>query len=91
MPCHVDLLALFIADGAGRLVFIVEHDGDAGLVYAGLSLFVDELGQIPSTNLAQVGDAENEADGVQDIRFSRSIEPGDCIEMGVKPVDKSQQ
>lgn len=87
LACHVDLLALLVADGARCFVFIVKHNCDAGLVYAGLPLLVNELGQIPSANLAQIGDAENEADGVQNIRFSRSIEAGDCIEVGIKSVD----
>lgn len=67
-----------------RFVLIVEYDGNTGLVDTRLSLFVDQLGQIPGTNLGEVGNSEDEADGVENVGFARTIETGDGIEVGIE-------
>ena len=38
----------------------------------------------PGTRLRQVGDAQHEADGVQDVGLAGAVEPGDGIEKGVE-------
>ena len=67
-----------------RLVPIVEYNGNTGLVDTRLSLFVDQLGQVPGTNLGEIGNSEDEADGVENVGFARTIEAGDGIEVGIE-------
>ena len=81
---HIDLLELLIPHGARGLVLIIKHNGDAGLVNPRLALLVDELGEIPRANLGQVGDAQDEADGVEDVGFTRPIEARDGIEVRIE-------
>jgi len=75
---------LLVADGTGGLVLIVEDNGNAGLVDAGLALLVHELREVAGTDLGQVGNAKDEADGIENVGLSRSIETGDGIEVWVK-------
>ena len=51
LPRHINFLALLVPNRTGGLVLIIEHDGDAGLVDAGLALFIDEVGQIAGADL----------------------------------------
>ena len=75
---------LLVSDGTGGLVLVVEDDGDAGLVDAGLALLVHELREVAGTDLGQVGNAKDEADGIENVGLSRSVETGDGIEVGVE-------
>ena len=52
------------------LVSVVECDGDGGLGHARLSILVYELLQVGRPHVAQVGDAQQETDGVQDVAFT---------------------
>ena len=52
------------------LVSVVECDGDGGLGDASLAVLVDELLQVGGSHMAQVGDAQQETDGVQDVAFT---------------------
>ena len=81
----IDLLELLVPHGARGFVLIVEHDGDAGLVDARLALLVHELGEVAGADLGQVGDSQDEADGVEDVGFSRPVEARDGVEVGVEP------
>lgn len=51
LPRHINFLALLVPNRTGGLVLIVEHDGDTGLVDAGLALFVDEFREIARADL----------------------------------------
>ena len=42
---------LLVSDGTGGLILVVEDDGNAGLVDAGLALLVDELRKVAGTDL----------------------------------------
>lgn len=79
-----DLAAFFIANGTAASVCVVEDDGDSGLRDAGLPLLVHELLQVAGADLLQVGDAQHEADGIQDVGFAGSIQTRYGIEEGVK-------
>ena len=64
----------FKADGGFPGVFVVKDDGDASFGDACLSAFVNEILEILGSNGAHVGDSEDKADGIEDIRFSGPIE-----------------
>lgn len=68
---------------------IIKHDGDGGLCNTRLSLLVNELLQIGSTDLLQIGDAQDEANGVEDVGLAGAIEPSDGVEVRVKPRNHS--
>ena len=80
----IDLLALLIPDRTRCLILVVEDNGDASLVHPRLSLFVNEFCQVACADLREVGNAEDEADRVKDIRLSRTVETGDGIEVWIE-------
>jgi hypothetical protein len=47
-------------------------------------LFVNELCQVACADLREVGNSEDEADRVKDIRLSRTIETGDGIKVWIE-------
>ena len=63
---------------------VVEYDGDACLGDSGLTLFVDEFGEVAGADLAEVRDSEDEADGVEDVGFAGSVEACDRVEVWVE-------
>lgn len=81
---HIHLLVLFIPHRTKCFFFVVEHNGNTGLVDACLALFVDELRQVPRTDLREVGNTEDEAYGVENVGLSGSIETRDGIEVWIK-------
>lgn len=84
LPRHINFLALLVTNRTGGLVLIIEHDGDTGLVDAGLALFVDEFGEVAGADLWEVLDAQDEADGVEDVGFAGAVEAGDGVEVRVE-------
>lgn len=82
-----DLGRVLVAEGGAGVgaVGVVEDDGDGGLGDAGLALLVDELLERGGAHLAEVGDAEHEADGVEDVGLAGAVEPGDGVEQRVEP------
>ena len=85
LPRHIHLLALLIAHGTAGLVLVVEDYGDGGLVDTGLTLLVDQFGEVAGADLGEVLDSENEADGIEDVGFSGAVEAGDGVEVRVEP------
>ncbi len=75
-----------VADGALSLVRIVENNGDGSLCHARLALLVDEFLEGGGADLAEIGDAEHEADGVKDVGFPAPVQAGDGIEEWIKLV-----
>ena len=61
---------MLVAHGALLRVIVGEDDGNGGLGDARLPLFVNELLQVAGPHLAQVGDPQNEADGVQNVALA---------------------
>ena len=53
------------------LISVIEGDGDGGLGNSRLAILVDELLQVGGPHMAEVGDAQEEADRVQDIALTR--------------------
>jgi len=70
LSCDSDLRMAFVAERASRPVGVVEEDGDGGFGDSGLALLVDEFLEVGSPNLLQIGDAENEADGIENVGFA---------------------
>lgn len=85
LPRHIHLLALLIAHGTAGLVLVVKDDGDGGLVDTGLTLLVDQFGEVAGADLGEILDSENEADGIEDVGFSGAVEAGDGVEVRVEP------
>ena len=77
-------VVLLVAYRTLIFIFIVEFDGDRAFGYSCLPLLIYQLLKAGHPNLRQVGDAQNKADGVQNIRLATSIEPGNGVEVGVK-------
>lgn len=76
---------VLVAERAARAVSIVEDDRDCGLGNPGLALLVDEFLEIGCPNLLKIGDSEDEADRVEDVRLSRAVKPGYGVEEWVEP------
>lgn len=68
-----DFGRVLVAERGTGAVGVVEDDGDGGLGDAGLALLVDELLERGGAHLAEVGDAEHEADGVEDVGLAGTI------------------
>ena len=82
-----DLVKVLVAHRAGFLVGIVKVDADRGLGHPGLALLVDELLEVADPDLGKVGDAEDEADGVEDVGLAAAVQARDGIKAGVKARD----
>ncbi len=82
-----DLVMLLVAQRTVPLVRVVEHDRDRGPGDARLPVLVHELLEVVRPHVAQVGDAEQEADRVQDVGLARPVEAGDGVEAGVEAAD----
>ena len=67
-----DLIVGLVSQWRLLLVSVVEGDGDRGLGDPRLTVLVDQLLQVGGSHVAEVGDAQQEADGVQDVTFTRS-------------------
>lgn len=80
-----DFGRVLVAERGACAVGVVEDDGDGGLGDPGLALLVDELLERGGAHLAEVGDAEHEADGVEDVGFAGAVEAGDGVEQRVEP------
>lgn len=61
-------------------VFVVEYNGDVGFCYVGLVVFVDEILEVLCVDGGEVGDVEDEVDGVEDVGFFGVVEVGDGVE-----------
>ena len=84
LSCYCDLRVSFVSERASGAVGVVEDDGDGGLGDASMALLVDEFLEVGSPDLLQVGDSEDEADGVQDVRLAGTVQAGDGVEERVE-------
>lgn len=75
-----DFIVVLVTDGALFLVPIVKGDGDGGLGDSSLTALVDELLKVGGPHVTQVGDAQEEADGIQDVGLATAVEAGDGVE-----------
>ena len=71
LPGDGDLVIMLVTERRLLLVSVVKCDGDSGLGDSSLTVLVDKLLEVGRSDMAQVGDTEEETDGVQDITFSR--------------------
>ena len=72
LPGDGNLVEVLVAQGRLLFVPVVECYGDGGFGDAGLAILVDKLLEVGGPDMTQVGDAEEEADGVQDVTLSGS-------------------
>lgn len=79
-----DFFALFVSNRGRGLLFIIENDAYRCLIDPRLTLFVNQFRKVSGANLTQVGDAKNEANRVEDVGFSRTIQSSDGIEMRIE-------
>jgi hypothetical protein len=70
---------VLVADRRRCRVAVVEDDRHGRLGHAGLALLVDEVLQVGGAHLAQVRDAEHEADGVEDVRLAAAVQARDRV------------
>ena len=68
---NCNLIIVLIAKRRLFLVSVVESDGDSCLGHSSLTILVDELLKIAGSDMTQVGDSEEKADGIQDVTFAR--------------------
>lgn len=80
-----DLGRVLVAERGAGAVGVVEDDGDSSLRDAGLTLLVNQLLERGGAHLAQIGDAEHEADGVEDVGLAGAVETGNGVEQRVEP------
>jgi hypothetical protein len=78
---------VLVPDRASGGVCVVEDDGDGRLGDARLALLVDEVLEVAGADLREVRDAEDEADGVEDVALAAPVEAGDGVELRVPPLD----
>ena len=77
----------FVADRRLGRIVIVEDKRDNGLLHTGLSLFVDQFGQVTRSDLTEVGDSEDEADRIENVGLSGPVQAGDGVEVGIKAAE----
>ena len=70
LPGDGHLIVVLVSERRLLLVSVVEGDGDCGLGDASLAVLVDQFLQVGCSDVAQVGDTEEEADGIQNVAFS---------------------
>ncbi|KAK7262372.1 hypothetical protein RJT34_29941 [Clitoria ternatea] len=75
---------VFISERASSSIGVIEDDGDYGFGDSCLALFVDKFLKIGSPNLLQVGDFEDEANGIKNVGFSKAVQAGDGVEEEVE-------
>lgn len=80
---------VLVPEGAPAPIGVIKHDGNSGLGNPGLALLVHELLKIRSPNLLQIGDSQHEANRVQDVGLSRTVQPRDCVEVRIEALDHS--
>jgi len=80
-----DLGRVLVAERGAGAVGVVEDNGDGSLGDPGLALLVDELLERGGAHLAEICDAEHEADGVEDVGLAGAVKPGDGVEQRVEP------
>lgn len=87
MSSDSDLGMLLVAERASVSLGIVKGNGDGGLGNPSLALLVDELLEISSSNLLEIGDTQNETDGIEDVRFPRPVQTRYRVEVGIEARD----
>lgn len=75
---------VLVAKRATAPIRIIENNGNGGLGNTRLALFVDKFLEIGSPDLLQIGDAQYEADGVENVGLSGAIEASDSVEEWVE-------
>ncbi|KAK7293967.1 hypothetical protein RJT34_16850 [Clitoria ternatea] len=83
---YCNLRMFFISERASSSIGVIEDDEDCGFGDSYLALFVDEFLKIRSPNLLQVGDFEDEANGIKNVGFFlEPFKPVMELKKGSKP------
>ena len=91
LPGYGDLGGTLVADGGSVGIRVVENNCHDSLVHSRLTLLVNQLVEVSGSDLTEVGDSQNEADGVENVTLSTSIQTRDGIEMRIKPVERGRR
>jgi hypothetical protein len=91
LSSHCDFLALLIAHRTTRFIFVVEYNSNDGFVDPCLALLVDEFREVSSSDLFEIGNAEDEANRVKNIGLPRTIQSSDGVEMGIKAAKNNKR
>lgn len=75
---------ILVPKRASSPVGVIKDDGDSGLGDTRLPLLVDELLEVGSADLLQIGDAQDEANGVEYVGLAGAVEASDGVEVRVK-------
>lgn len=75
---------VFISKRTSIPIGVIEHNRHRSLGNSGLTLLIHELLKVSSTNLLQVRDTEDEANGIENVRFAGTVQPSDGVEEGVE-------
>ena len=87
MSCHRDFRTILVSKGTPTPIRIIEHHRHGCLGNPSLALLVDQLLEIRSTHLLQIGNAQHEANGVENVGLAGTIKAGDGIEVGIESRD----
>lgn len=78
---------VLVPKGTPAPIGVIEDDGDGGLGDTGLSLLVDKFLEIGGPDLLQIGDAQHEADGIENVGLAGAVEAGYGVEEGIEARD----
>jgi len=69
------------------LVFVVKGDCDSGFGNTSLATLVNQFLQVCGSDMAQISDAKEETNSIQNVGFATTIQASDGIEHGIKAVN----
>ena len=87
LPCYRNFWTILIAERTPTPIRIIEHHRHGGLSNPSLALLIDQLLEIGSQSLPQIGNAQHKADGVKNVGLAGTIKAGDGIEVGIEARD----
>ena len=70
LPGDGDLIIVLVTKRRLFLVSVVKCDGDGGFGDSSLTVLVDQLLEVGSSDVAQVSNAKKETDGIQNVTLS---------------------
>jgi hypothetical protein len=79
-----DLFVGFVAHRTARHIGVIEHDGHCSFRHSCLTLLIDQLLQVADPHLREVRDAQDKADGIQDVTLPGPVQTCYGVELWVK-------
>ena len=87
LPYFRNFWTILVAERTPTPIRIIKHHRHGGLGNPSLALLIDQLLEIGSQNLPQIGNAQHKADGVKNVGLAGTIKAGDGIEVGIEARD----